>query len=155
MQPQHYKAAELRKDILNIPSHVFDEHKRCKERGCKCEDDRKTNKNYVSFIKLHGLYPKIESAIMYIAAYSDSLLLNLTNNPAESFNWIVCKEIGGKRIHFGKRGSCNARILGSVVQYNTQQVLTEIRKDKIVPSFLFLPYCRKTGEATANKSCEN
>jgi len=138
MQPQHYKAAELRKDILNIPSHVFGEHKRCKERGRKCEDDRKTNKNYVPFIKLHGLYPKIESAIMYIAAYSDSLLLNLTNNPAESFNSIVCKEIGGKRIHFGKRGSYNARILGSVVQYNTQQVLTEIYKgiDKTVPSIV-------------------
>jgi len=112
MQPQHYKVAELRKDILNIPSHVFGEHKRCKEGDRKCEDDRETNKNYVPFIKLHGLYSKIESVIMYIAAYSDSLLLNLTNNPAESFNSIVCKEIGGKRIHFGKRSSYNARILG-------------------------------------------
>jgi len=123
MQPQHYKVAELQKDILNIPSHDFGEHKWCKERGRKCEDNRETNKKYVPFIKLHGLYLKIESAIMYIAAYSDSLLLNLTNNPAESFNSKVCREIGGKRIHFGKRGSYNARFLGSVVQYNTQQIV--------------------------------
>jgi len=51
-QPQHYKAMELRFDILNIPSHVFGEHKRCKERGRKCEDDRETEKNYVPFLKL-------------------------------------------------------------------------------------------------------
>jgi len=30
---------ELRKDILNIPSHIFGEHKRCKKRDHKCEDD--------------------------------------------------------------------------------------------------------------------
>jgi len=58
-QPQHYKATELRFDILNIPSHVFGEHKRCKERGRKCEDDRETEKNYVPFLKLYGLYLNI------------------------------------------------------------------------------------------------
>jgi len=29
-QPNHYKAVELQKDISNIPSHIFGEHKRCK-----------------------------------------------------------------------------------------------------------------------------
>ena len=56
------------------------------------------------------------------------MLLKLTNNPAESFNSIICKEIGGKRINFGKRGSYNTRIAGAVVQHNTQQVLTELHK---------------------------
>jgi len=42
-QPQHYKAMELRFDILNIPSHVFGEHK-CKERSRKCKDDREKEK---------------------------------------------------------------------------------------------------------------
>jgi len=28
-QPPHYKAAKLRRDILNTPSHVFGEYKRC------------------------------------------------------------------------------------------------------------------------------
>ncbi|XP_077272366.1 uncharacterized protein LOC143902956 isoform X2 [Temnothorax americanus] len=132
-QPHHCKATELRKDILNIASHIFGEHKRCEERGQKCEIDG--NKNYVPRLKLHGLYERIESALIYLGAYSDSLLLNLTNNPAESFNSIICKKIGGKRIHFGKRGSYNARITGAVLQHNTQQVLTEVYKgmSKTVP----------------------
>ncbi|KMQ86063.1 hypothetical protein RF55_15069, partial [Lasius niger] len=53
-----------------------------------------------------------------------ALLLKFTNDSAESFNSIICREIGGKRINFGNRGSYNARIAGAVVQYNTQQVLT-------------------------------
>ncbi|KMQ82941.1 hypothetical protein RF55_21408, partial [Lasius niger] len=135
-QPQHYQAMELQNDILNIPSHIFGEHKRCEARGRTCKENcDETKKNYVLFLKLHGLYPKIESAVMYLSAYFESLLLNLTNNPAESFNSIICKEIGGKRINFGKRGSYNARIAGAVVQYNTQQVLTEVHQSmcKTVP----------------------
>jgi len=80
-------------------------------------------KNYVSFLKLHGLYQKVERAIIYLSAYSDSLLLKLTNNPAESFNSKICKEIGEKRINFGNRGIYNARIAGAVVQYNTQVLM--------------------------------
>ena len=134
--PQHCKAMELQKDILNIPSHVFGEHKRCEARGHICkENGNKTIQNYVPSLKLYGLYPKIESAIIYLSGYSDSLLLNFTNNPAESFNSIICKEIGGKRINFGKRGSYNTRIAGAVVQYNTQQVLTQLHQSmcKTVP----------------------
>ncbi|KMQ88744.1 hypothetical protein RF55_11711 [Lasius niger] len=136
-QPDHYKAIELQKDILNIPSHIFGEHKRCKERGRICDLDE-TNKNYVPFLKLHGLYQKVESAIIYLSAYSDSLLLKFTNNPAESFNSIICKEIGGKSINFGNRDSYNARIAGAVAQFNTQQVLTEVHNnmDKNVPSIV-------------------
>lgn len=134
MQPQHYKATELRNDILNIPSHVFGEHKRCKERDYICEDNGERKKNYVPYLKQHGLYQRIEAAIMYLAAYSESLLLNLTNNPAEGFNSIIGKEICGKRIDVSKRGSYNARIAGAVLQYNTQQAITEVHKgmDKIV-----------------------
>jgi len=64
-QPQHCQAMELQKDILNIPSHIFGEHKRCEARGRTCENCDETKKNYVPFLKLHGLYPKIESAVVY------------------------------------------------------------------------------------------
>ncbi|XP_067207257.1 uncharacterized protein [Linepithema humile] len=136
--PHHSKATELQKDILNIPSHIFGEHKRCKERGRICEENHDKKQNYVPYLKAHGLYQKIESAVMYLSAYSDSLLLNLTNNPAEWFNSIICKEIGGKRINFGLRGSYNARVAGAVVQHNTQQVLTELHKTmgKDVPAIV-------------------
>ncbi|XP_067216539.1 uncharacterized protein [Linepithema humile] len=133
--PQHHKAIELQQDILNIPSHIFGEHKRCESRGRICTENGKTTTNYVPHLKSYGLYERIEKAISYLSCYSDSLLLNFNNNPAESFNSIICKEIGGKRINFGKRGSYNARIAGAIVQYNTQQVLTQLYKsmDKIVP----------------------
>jgi len=66
------------------------------------------------------------------------LLLNLTSNPTELFNSIICKEIGGKLVNFGTRGSYNARIAGAVVQYNTQQVLTQLHENvyKIVPPII-------------------
>ncbi|XP_077260812.1 uncharacterized protein LOC143896691 [Temnothorax americanus] len=128
-QPCHKQGVELQKDILNIPSHVFGEHKRCKERGRTCEENREGTKNWVPYLKVHGLYQKIESAIMYLSAYSESLLLELTNNPAELFNSIICKEIGGKRINWGLRGSYNTRVAGAVVQYNTQQVLTQVHQN--------------------------
>ncbi|XP_071652583.1 uncharacterized protein [Temnothorax longispinosus] len=127
--PPHLQATKLRDDIYNMsPNHVFGEHTECKKRGRKCEDATKTN--YVDDLKKHGLYQKIQIALRYIAAHSESLLLNYTNNPAESFNSIICKEIGGKRVNFGKRGSYNARVLGSAVQYNTQDILTRVHKVK-------------------------
>jgi len=86
-----------------------------------------------------------------LSAYSDSLLFNLTNNPTELFNSIICKEIGGKRIHFGKRGSYNARIAGAVVQHNTQQILTQIYKSMQQCSFHY----RKSRRATKNKNYKN
>ncbi|XP_076545845.1 uncharacterized protein LOC117609781 [Osmia lignaria lignaria] len=134
--PQHIKARELQKDILSIPSHIFGEHKECNSRNHTCMPDvNRAEKNYVPSLKLFGLYSEVEKAIRFLSCYSDSLLMNVTNNPAETFNSIICKEIGGKRINFGARGSYNARVAGAVTQYNTQQVLTEMHKNmcKTVP----------------------
>ncbi|KMQ89298.1 hypothetical protein RF55_11082 [Lasius niger] len=153
-QPHHDKAKELQKDILNIPSHIFGEHKRCKERGHICDLDE-TKKNYVPFLKLHDLYQRVEKAIIYLSAYSDSLLFKFTNNPAESFNSIICKEIGGKRINFGNRGSYNARIAGAVVQFNTQQVLTEVHNSmskNVPPVVEILEKRRQTKVARTRES---
>ena len=131
---QHNKAIELQKDILNIPNHIFGDHKQCEARGRICKDNE-NEKNYVPSLKSFSLYDKIENAISYISCYSDSLLLNMTNNPAESFNSIICKEIGAKRIFYDKRGSYHARVAGAIVQYNTQQVLTQLHESmgKIIP----------------------
>ena len=52
--PHHSKATELQKDILNISSHVFGEHKKCKERGQNCEENREEIQNYVPYLKYHG-----------------------------------------------------------------------------------------------------
>ena len=123
-QPFHYKVQALQRDLLGICSHVFGEHKRCGNRKCE-EDGEKGERNIVPDLNAHGLYQKVCYAVEYISCFSDSLLINFTNNMAESFNAIICKDIGGKRINFVLRGSYNARVAGSVVQYNTQEVLTK------------------------------
>jgi len=104
------------------------EHKRCKQRGRICADNE-NKENHVPFLKVYGLYQKVETAVERLSIYSDSLLLNLTNNPTEWFNSVICKEIAGKRINFGARGSYNIRIAGAVIQHNTQQVLTQLYKN--------------------------
>nr|XP_034194852.1 uncharacterized protein LOC117611076 [Osmia lignaria]XP_034194853.1 uncharacterized protein LOC117611076 [Osmia lignaria]XP_034194854.1 uncharacterized protein LOC117611076 [Osmia lignaria]XP_034194855.1 uncharacterized protein LOC117611076 [Osmia lignaria]XP_034194856.1 uncharacterized protein LOC117611076 [Osmia lignaria] len=98
-------------------------------------DVNRAEKDYIPSLKLYGLYIEVEKAIRFLSCYSDSLLTNVTNNPAETFNSIICKEIGGKRINFGARGSYNARVAGAVTQYNTQQELTEMHKNmcKTIP----------------------
>jgi len=126
-KPLHELTTELQKDIINIPSHVFGEHKQCKERGLICIRDEK-EANHVPYLKLHALYQKVEAPLRYLSCFSDSLILNHTNNPAEWFNSIIAKLIAGKRINFGARGSYNARIAGAVLQYNTQQVLTQLHE---------------------------
>lgn len=59
---------------------------------------------------------------------------------AESFNSSVqfCALIGAKRILVCKKGGYNAKVAGAVLQFNMQQVLTEIHKsmNKIVPSIV-------------------
>ena len=131
-QPFHCRVRALQKELLGICSHVFGEHKRCGDRNCH-KDGEQDAQNVVPNLKAHGIYQQVCQAVEYISCFSDSLLFNMTNNLAESFN--ICKEIGGKRINYGLRGSYNGRVAGAVVQYNTQQVLTKYHDSvgRIVP----------------------
>ncbi|EZA62614.1 hypothetical protein X777_07428 [Ooceraea biroi] len=54
-QAHHMKAKELLEGILNIPSHIFGEHKRCRERGVH-QDFCNNKKNYVPSLKHCGLF---------------------------------------------------------------------------------------------------
>ena len=136
-QPFHCRVKALQKELLNICSHIFGEHKRCADRKCE-ENEGHRQPNIVPDLRAHGLYQKVCCAVEYISCFSDSLLFNLTNNVAESFNSIICKDIGGKRINFGCRDSYNGRVAGAVVQYNTQQLLTKYHENvyKAVPSVI-------------------
>lgn len=89
------KIKELRQDILNIPDHVFGEHKNCKEKKYDF-----TLKNNVSALKKFGFYQKVEDAIIFLSNHSESLLHKVTNNKAEEFNSIACHLLNGKRINY-------------------------------------------------------
>lgn len=56
---------------------------------------------------------------MYFAGNVKSLLENETNNPAEQFNNVVAKYLGGKRVNFSLARSYTSRVASAVVQYNS------------------------------------
>ena len=104
-KPFRCRVKELQREILNVCSHVFGEHKRCSD--CKREeikeDGGKGEPNIVPDLKAHGLFQKVWHAVEYISCFSDSLLFNMTNNSAEAINSIICKTGGGKRSNNGLR----------------------------------------------------
>lgn len=120
--PISEKIKNLREDILNIPSHVFGEHKRCAERGYFCQLDTSTApaaSNLVPQLISVGLYPAIHDIFRDLSRHSRSLLIDVTSNYVEHYNSIVAKFIGGKRINFATSGSYQGRCTAAVVQHNS------------------------------------
>lgn len=121
----------LREDILNIPSHIFGEHKQCKERGYFCEQDPTTapaTNNLVPQLTSVGLYSAICEVFRDVSRHSRSLLIDVTSNYVEHFNSIVAKFVGGKRINFALSGSYQGRCTAAVVQYNSGQAHYKFHK---------------------------
>lgn len=119
------KISGLIKDLHNIPSHVFGEHKDCASLKYFCNGELKEGEeNLVPQLQMAGFYWKIENAMKRIIDNAESLLYKYTSNSVESCNSVICKFIGGKRIHFAKKGSYETRVKASVVQYNTSQTMS-------------------------------
>ena len=135
------KVESLRRRILNIPSHVFGEHKRCKEFGYTCNDNSESSTketNYVPYLKAYNFYAKIEDPIRSLSNHSESLLHKVTNNIVESFNNLIGKAVNGKRVNFACSNQYNTRVAIAVLQHNTQEAFIEIYKgmEKEVPNAL-------------------
>lgn len=83
-------------------------------------------------MKEDGLYYEVLNLCQsYFAFHAKSLILNYTNNPAEEFNNIVAKFLGGKRINYSLAGSYSARVAAAVVSYNSKgHAGSEFRKYK-------------------------
>ncbi|XP_076660424.1 uncharacterized protein LOC143363777 [Halictus rubicundus] len=95
------KINNLQKDLTNIPSHVFGEHKECRRLGYIC--DRIANndeENMVPHLMEIGIYYKIQDIFRPLIAHAESLLYNSNNNSVESFNSIIAKYTGGQRINW-------------------------------------------------------
>ncbi|XP_076301517.1 uncharacterized protein LOC143219390 [Lasioglossum baleicum] len=128
--PLAEKIRKLYEDITNVPSHVFGEHKRCNEIRYFCDGTPKEDEeNIVPDLTNIGVYQQIEDIIGRLAAHAESLLYLTNNNMVESFNSIIPKYTGGKRLHFGQRGSYTARCHAAVIQYNTKDVLSCLQRE--------------------------
>ncbi|KAL5239311.1 hypothetical protein ACI65C_006721 [Semiaphis heraclei] len=109
------KVTFLKKDIDNGPYHVFGSHYNCNRYLCKPKPD---NINYVPEMENCGLWQDISAAKNLVSFNSDSLIYDLTNNYVESYNSIVAKFVGGKRINYSLRGSYNTRCMTAVSAFN-------------------------------------
>ncbi|XP_076685768.1 uncharacterized protein LOC143377868 [Andrena cerasifolii] len=121
------RVRNLKEDLRNVPSHVFGEHKECQKLAYFCKKYSDPNReDYVPRLREAGIYQSIEEAMQPLFPKADSLLHGLNNNAVESFNNIIAKFIGGKRINFGRGGSYQGRVSAAVVQYNTKEAFSRL-----------------------------
>lgn len=113
------KINNLAKDILNGPRHVFGDHKNCAQYFCKPETRRVESVNLIPSFLSSGLMCALERLSTRLSYHARSLICDVTSNNVESFNAIVAKFVGGKRINFCLRRSYAARCAAAVISFNT------------------------------------
>jgi hypothetical protein len=98
------KTENLTNDILNAPAHIFGDHSKCAPYFCKNVGQVTNVVEYSEFLN-SSLFISFIQALKRVATLSSSLLYDVDNNSVESYNSIVNKFVGGKRINFSLRGS--------------------------------------------------
>ncbi|XP_076299458.1 uncharacterized protein LOC143218255 [Lasioglossum baleicum] len=117
----------LKDDLRNVISHVFGEHKKCKDLAYFCKNHSNKNQtNYIPKLRETGLLGQMEAAMQRIIDNSKSLLCRKNNNAVESLNCIMAKYNGGKRINFGRTGSYEGRVYAAVLHYNTKETFSRL-----------------------------
>ena len=125
--PLRERITLLTRDILNVASHVFDEHKEYAELDWPCGANRAENEeNLVPLLETCGIYGQLRKLLRDLSVYAESLLYNVTNNSCEWFNNIICKAIGGKRVNFTMRGSYTGRCSLAVLQSTNKGTLSSL-----------------------------
>jgi len=110
------KLLNLKKDLINDHSHVFGEHTNCRVYFCKGKKDGEIN--VVPEMKSLGIWDELVAVKSLILFHAESVLYKVNNNAAESYNSILEKFIGGKRVNFSMRGSYSLRYNAAVTSYN-------------------------------------
>lgn len=160
---EHVKIISLRKDIINGPCHIFGDHTNCREYFCKKAietnyiPEMTTSGMYkVSFCRCfqnqwwsglfllmtlvyhnknitHFFLQEIQRAANTVAHKTESLLFDTDNNKVESFNSVIAKFIGGKRVNFCKRNSYQMRCEAAVVSFNSSgEFFRKLHKKEIL-----------------------
>lgn len=69
-----------------------------------CKRKKESEFNLVPEMQKCGIWNDIMAAVNLVAYHSDSLIYHVNNNVVESYNSIVAKYVGGKRINFSFKG---------------------------------------------------
>lgn len=87
----------FRKDVLNSLDHIFGEHEKCD--SYFCSGAKEGEENLLIEVTECGMKHDILKILQRITNNGSSFLLNKNNNPAERFNGLLCKFVGGKRVY--------------------------------------------------------
>lgn len=109
----------LKADISNCPRHVFGDHTKCSAYFCK--GPKEGEHNLIPEMEKCGLLDDILVCGNRLQQHVHSLLLNMNNNAAESYNSIIAKFVGGKRINFSVKNSYDTRCRAAALQYNVKE----------------------------------
>lgn len=118
------KIVNLRKDICNIPSHVFGDHTAYAKYFCNGPKENETN--VVPYLKTINLFQKIMDCFGRARLNAKSILLNEHTNVVEQLHSLFVKYTGGKRIHFASSHSFGTRAKMGVLQHNTGRLHSTI-----------------------------
>jgi len=82
-----------------------------------CTRKNDTDINLVPEMQECGIWNDIVASINLVAYHSESLVYHVNNNAVESYNSIVVKYIGGKRINFSFKGDLTKYIFKHIIFY--------------------------------------
>jgi hypothetical protein len=128
------KQANLTKDLMNAPNHVFGRHDICLQTSTNCKDPE-NDVDFVDDLKTSKLWDAVMHLINTVLIKNvQSLIFIVNNNYCERYNSVIVKFIGGKRCNFVQRGSYKSKCEAAAVSFNNKRTFySKINKAIAVP----------------------
>ncbi|KAK5645076.1 hypothetical protein RI129_006376 [Pyrocoelia pectoralis] len=108
----------LKSDILNGPKHIFGDHSSCDDYYCR--GVKQGEENLVPQLVSSKLLDAIMVLNMRLINNITSLMYDVDTNSAETFNSVVAKFVGGKRVNFSLKNSYETRCKAAAISYNSK-----------------------------------
>lgn len=126
--PDSERIIKLQEDIMTLPYHIYGNHERCKDLSICVGKASENEVDLVPLLQECGMFDKIVRVMERISLHARSLLLDLTTNMSESVHGVMAKTNSGKRMQYSHKGGWVCRSSAAVIQWNTQQVLTDVTR---------------------------
>lgn len=124
-----FKCKTLRDNINKLPYHIFGDHSKCAENKYRCRGLQIENKeNVVPALQEANLMDDVEQCVFRAFNNASNLLHKVTTNRSESFNALIAKAIGAKRLHLCKKDSYATRCHIAVISQNNGETIQLICK---------------------------